>query len=84
MKTPKYAAMGVQKILDARLNGFAAQLLAESFADDPSTFGDETMFLMAKAHNGVPVYMLISTKAPTLDQFKDWPASSNSAKEETP
>lgn len=73
MKAPKYMALGVQKMIDAGINGFAMQLMAESHADDPAKFGDETVVLMAKAHNGTPVYMLISTQAPSLDQFKTWP-----------
>ena len=64
----------MQKMLDSRLNGFGAQLLAESFADDPAKFGDETVLLMAKAHNGTPVYMIISTQKPDLEQFANWPA----------
>lgn len=73
MKRPKFAALGVQKMLDAGLNGFAAQLLAESFADKPEKFGDQTVMLMAKAHNGTPVYMIVSTQMPDLEQFASWP-----------
>lgn len=73
MKAPKYAAFGVQEMIDARINGFAMQLMAESHADDPAKFKDETVVLMAKAHNGTPVYMLISTQAPEPEQFKGWP-----------
>lgn len=73
MKLPKYAALDVQTMLGARINGFAAQLMAESHADDASKFGDETVMLMAHAHNGTPVYMLISTRRPEFEQFKDWP-----------
>jgi hypothetical protein len=74
MKAPRYAALGVQEMIDAGINGFAMQLMAESHADNPDKFKDETVMLMAKAHNGTPVYMLISTQAPDLDQFKGWPA----------
>ena len=73
MKRPKYAALGVQEMIDAGINGFAMQLMAESHADKPDKFGDETVVLMAQAHNGTPVYMLISTQAPDPAQFKDWP-----------
>lgn len=73
MKAPKYAALGVQKMIDNGINGFAMQLMAESHADKPDKFKDETVVLMAKAHNGTPVYMLISTQAPEHVQFKDWP-----------
>lgn len=73
MKRPKFAALGVQEMLDTGLNGFAMQLLAESHADDPERFGDETVMLMAKAHNGTPVYVLISTQMPDLEQFDGWP-----------
>jgi hypothetical protein len=73
MKAPKYAALGVQEMIDAGINGFAMQLMTESHADKPEKFGDETVVLMAKAHNGTPVYMLISTQPPDPEQFKDWP-----------
>ncbi len=75
MKFPRYAATTMQKIGDAGLNPFAAQLLAEAHADKPERFGDETVMLVAHAHDGTPVFMLLSTRQPTLDQFKDWPAA---------
>jgi len=77
MKRPKFAAIGVQAMIDAGINGFAAQLLAESHADEPEKFGDETVLLMAKAHDGTPVYMLVSTQMPTKEQFADWPTAAN-------
>lgn len=73
MRYPKFAALGVQKMIDGGINGFAAQLLAESHADDPKKFGDETVMLMAKAHDGTPVYMLISTQMPDEAQLANWP-----------
>ena len=73
MKAPKYGAVTMQQMSDAGLNPFAAQLLAEAHADKPDKFGDETIMLVARAHNGVRVYMLLSTRQPTADQFKDWP-----------
>lgn len=72
MKRPKFAALGVQAMINSGINGFAAQLLAESHADDPAKFGDDTVLLMAKAHNGTPVYMLISTQMPEKEQFDAW------------
>lgn len=73
MKYPLIALLGVQAMIDAGVNGFAAQLLAESHADNPEKFGDNTVLLMAKAHNGTPVYMLLSTEKPGLEQFANWP-----------
>lgn len=78
MKAPKYAAVTMQMMSDAGLNPFAARLLAESHADKPERFGDETIMLVADAHNGTPVYILLSTRRPTLEQFKDWPTQGQS------
>ena len=73
MKAPKYAAVTMQKQCDAGINAWAAQLLAESHADKPERFGDETVMIVARAHDGTPVYMLLSTRRPTVDQFEGWP-----------
>lgn len=73
MKRPKYAALTMQDQSDARLNPFALQLLAESHADDKSRFGDETVMAIARAHDGTPVFILISTRQPTKEQFEGWP-----------
>lgn len=73
MKSPKYAATTMQKQADAGMNPFALQLMAEAHADDKSRFGDETVMAVARSHDGTPVFVLISTRQPTLDQFKDWP-----------
>jgi hypothetical protein len=73
MKKPKYAALRTQQQLDAGINGFAVELMAESHADRPERWRDETILLRGTAHNGAYVYMLISTECPELEQFKDWP-----------
>lgn len=73
MKKPKYAATTMQKQSDAGLNPFALQLIAEAHADDKSRFGDETVMAVARAHDGTPVFILISTRQPTMDQFEGWP-----------
>jgi hypothetical protein len=73
MKAPKYAAVTMQSQSDAGINPFAAQLMAEAHADDPAQWGDETVCVVGRAHNGTHVYMLISTQKPEPEQFKDWP-----------
>ncbi len=73
MKKPKYAARTSQEMSDARINPFAVTLLAESFADDPARFGDETVMVVGYTHAGTPVYMLLSTHMPAPEQFRDWP-----------
>lgn len=73
MKCPKYSADTPQKQLDAGINTFAAQLLAESHADKPELWGDETVLIVQRAHSGASVYMLLTTQPPDADQFKDWP-----------
>ena len=73
MKAPKYAATTMQTMADAGLNPFAAQLVAEAHADKPERFGDETVMLVARTHNGTPVFMLVSTRQPTKEQFEGWP-----------
>jgi hypothetical protein len=74
MKKPKYGAFTMQQQSDARINPFAVQLVAEAHADDPSRFGDETIMVVGRAHNGTAVYMLISTQEPDPEQFAEWPA----------
>lgn len=73
MKRPSLAAVTMQQQHDARINPFAVQLLAESFADDDRPWGDKTLLLHGRARNGKTVYMLISTEAPSGEQFATWP-----------
>lgn len=73
MKTPKYAASTMQRMYDAGLNPFAVHLMAEAHADKPEKFGDETVLVVGRAHNGTPVFMLVSTRHPIKEQFKGWP-----------
>ncbi len=73
MKMPKYAAVTMQKQAEVGMNPFALQLVAEAHADDKARFGDETIMAVSRAHDGTPVYMLISTRKPTKEQFENWP-----------
>jgi hypothetical protein len=73
MKRPKYAAMTMQQQSDARMNPFALQLMAEAHADDKSLFGDETVMAVARSHDGTAVFLLVSTRQPTREQFEGWP-----------
>ncbi len=73
MKAPKYAAVTMQQQSDAGINPFAVTLMAEAHADKPERFGDETVMVTARAHNGTMVYMLISTQQPSPEQFESWP-----------
>jgi len=73
MKRPKYAAITMQQQSDAGINPFALQLMAEAHADDLGKWGDETLMVVAHAHNRTPVYILISTQKPENEQFADWP-----------
>lgn len=73
MRQPKYAVWTMQDQLDGGLNAFALQLVAEAHADDPNRWGDNTVMVRAIAHNGTPVYMLISTQMPTAEQLATWP-----------
>lgn len=73
MKFPKYFIPSGQDQIDAGINHFGAQLLAESFADDGKPWKDETVVIVAKAHNGTEVYMVLSTERPTVQQFEGWP-----------
>ena len=75
MKKPRYILATMQDQSDVGINTFALQLMAEAHADRPEKFGDETLLLVGHAHNGKPVYMLISTKPPEEEQFKDWPVT---------
>jgi hypothetical protein len=73
MKAPKYGAATMQAQSDARINPFAVTLIAESFADNPSVFGDETVMVVGYSHKGAMVYMLLSTQQPESWQFSTWP-----------
>lgn len=53
----------------AGVNPFAATLLAESFADNPATFGDDNVLLGARAHNGQEVWILLTKTMPTVEDF---------------
>lgn len=69
MKTPKYFIGTMQQALDAGLNAFAFQLLAESFADHPEKFGDDNLALLFHAHNGQQVWFLMTKTAPKDEDF---------------
>lgn len=73
MKRPEIVLKSMQSQNDARLNPFAIKLLAESFADVPERFGDKTVVVTGRAHNGTVVWMLISTQQPDAVQFENWP-----------
>jgi hypothetical protein len=73
VKKPKYAAISMQQQSDGGINPFAVTLMAEAHADDPKRWGEETIMVVGHAHNGTPVYMLISTVMPTIEQFEGWP-----------
>jgi hypothetical protein len=75
MKAPSLGARDKQTMSDGGINPFAVELVAESFADKPEKFGDRTIMLIAHAHAGTPVYMLISTQRPDPEQFSTWPKS---------
>lgn len=74
MKLPKYIVQGVQGCIDLHLNGFALQLMAESFSDDPAKFGDENVVLVAEDHRGRTVYFVMTKTMPTEKDF-DPPAA---------
>jgi hypothetical protein len=73
MKRPKYMALTMQQQIDAGINAFAMQLMAEAHADKPEKWGDETVCLVGHTHSGTLVYMLISTQRPEPEQFEGWP-----------
>jgi hypothetical protein len=73
MLKPKYAATSGQTQSNVGINPFAVTLIAESFADDPARFGDQTVMVIGHTHSGKPVYMLLSTRMPTVEQFNTWP-----------
>ena len=69
MKPPKYFVETMQQCIDLGLNGFAFELLAESFAVDPAKFGDENVCFLMHGHNGQEVYLILTKKPPALDDF---------------
>jgi hypothetical protein len=76
MKRPKYFVQGVQECINAGLNGFALQLMAESFADDPAKFGDESVILTADSHKGQTVYFVMTKECPSEKDFDTAPTAS--------
>lgn len=69
MKAPKYAIATMQEAINAGINAFAFQLLAESFSDDPSKFGDENLLLIAHDHKGRQVFFIVTKTLPTMADF---------------
>src|SRR5579863_3144638 len=69
MKLPKYFIGTVQQAVDLHLNGFALQLMAESFGDKPELFGDENVVLLAHAHNSQPVWFVMTKTQPQAADF---------------
>lgn len=72
MKKPKYAALSMQEQSSAGINPFAVTLMAEAHADT-KRWGDETVMVVGYAHDGTPVYILLSTLQPRIEQFAGWP-----------
>ncbi len=71
MKKPKYFVETMQQASDLHINPFALQLLGESFADDPSKFGDENVVFLARAHNGSAVWFIMTKQQPRARDFVD-------------
>jgi hypothetical protein len=69
MKIPDRVFVGNQDLLNAGLNAFALELLAESFADDPARFGDSNILLRATAHNGQDVWFVLTKTQPRPEDF---------------
>jgi hypothetical protein len=67
--TPEVLLVEKQQQIDAGLNAFAAELLAESYADAKSSFRfkDKPVLLVNHCHNGEHVYILL-----TKEPCKDW------------
>lgn len=59
-----YWCAGIQDALNARLNGFACTLLAESFGDDPAKFPNGGIAVRAHDHKGGAVFITISRACP--------------------
>ena len=68
MKLPKYF-LDLQQQVDAGLNGFALQLVAESFADKADKFGDENVAFLAHAHGGKEVWFIMTKQRPSEADF---------------
>lgn len=69
MKLPEYFLDDVQQCVNVGLNGFALQLVAESFADKPELFGDHNLVMRLHAHNGQEVWMIVTKTRPTAADF---------------
>jgi hypothetical protein len=74
VKAPKYFVESMQQASDVGINPFALQLLAESFADVPSRFGDDNLLLLAHSHNGQDVWFVMSKRRPVREDFDADPA----------
>lgn len=75
MKRPKLGCVTMQDMINARLNAFAAQLLVESYADEKSSHRDvnkdlEPIMLMARTHQDLPVFIIMTTVQPKLEDFE--------------
>lgn len=73
MKRPKYFAATMQDAHNIGVNPFALTLLAESFADVPSRFGDENLIFLSHAHNGQEVWFVMSRTRPIDADFDGLP-----------
>ena len=77
MKAPKYFVDGIQEAFKHNLNGFALQLMAESFGDDEDRFGNENVVMVAATHTGKPVYFIMTKTRPVAADFDSPESSSN-------
>lgn len=59
-----------QKQIDHGINAFAAELLAESFGDDPERFKDVNLMLVNHTHKGQPVFIILTKTQPKLEDFQ--------------
>ncbi len=69
MKAPKCLINGTQQAIDIGLNGFAFTLMAESFADKAEKFGGENVAIVARAHSGDPVFLVMTKEQPLYRDF---------------
>jgi hypothetical protein len=64
MKPPLYVAATKQQQHEARLNPFAVELLAESFAQHRAAFGEESICVVGWGKDRQPVYIWLSSVPP--------------------
>jgi len=70
---PKFVLPTMQACVDAGLNAFALQLVAESYSDGPTKFADAPVLVRMEDHKHREVWIMLWKEQPRPEDFSPAP-----------